>query len=51
MFDAQSTDDADIARYDVSEDGVSWRPYDPQRDYGRSLHRRMEFAPPADDES
>jgi hypothetical protein len=42
--------DPDIARYEVSEDGVSWRPYDPGRDDGQPLHRRIEFAPPAADD-
>lgn len=39
----------DIARYEVSEDGVTWRPYDPRRDRGRPLHKRIEFAPPTED--
>ena len=39
----------DIASYQVSEDGVTWRPYDPRRDRDRTLHRRIEFAPPTDD--
>ncbi|HYD89798.1 MAG TPA: hypothetical protein VEA80_20125 [Vitreimonas sp.] len=37
--------DSEIARYDVSEDGVNWRPYDPKRDRNRLLHKRIEFAP------
>lgn len=41
--------DSDIARYEVSEDGVTWRPYDPREDHDRPLHKRIEFAPPADD--
>ena len=41
--------DPDIASYEVSEDGVTWRPYDPSRDDGQLLHRRIEFAPPAQD--
>jgi hypothetical protein len=41
--------DSDIARYEVSEDGVTWRPYDPRRDRDRPLHKRIEFAPPAED--
>jgi hypothetical protein len=41
--------DPDIARYEVSEDGVTWRPYDPRQDQDRPLHKRIEFAPPADD--
>lgn len=43
------TYEPDIARYDVSEDGVTWRPYDPRQDRDRPLHKRIEFAPPADD--
>jgi hypothetical protein len=39
----------DIARYEVSEDGVTWRPYDPRRDRDRPLHKRIEFAPPTED--
>jgi len=35
----------DIARYEVSEDGVIWRPYDPERDRNQLLHKRIEFAP------
>jgi hypothetical protein len=41
--------DPDIARYEVSDDGVMWRPYDPTRDDGQPLHRRIEFAPPTED--
>ena len=41
--------DPDIARYEVSDDGVTWRPYDPARDDGQPLHRRIEFAPPTED--
>lgn len=38
----------EIARHEVSDDGVNWRPYDPARDSGRViLHQRIEFAPPA----
>ena len=44
MFDAHCTEDPEIDRYDVSEDGVMWRPYDPDRDQGRTLHRRIKFA-------
>jgi hypothetical protein len=40
---------AEIARYEVSEDGRVWRSYDPARDDGRLLHKRIEFAPPADE--
>jgi hypothetical protein len=42
-------DDSDIAAYEVSEDGVTWRPFDPSQDQGRTLHRRIEFAPPSED--
>jgi hypothetical protein len=52
MFDqaaSPSEHDPEIARYDVSEDGVTWRPYDPSRDEGQALHRRIEFAPPTGD--
>ncbi|HYD74179.1 MAG TPA: hypothetical protein VEF55_13660 [Candidatus Binatia bacterium] len=41
--------DPDIASYEVSEDGVTWRPYDPKRDKDQPLHRRIEFAPPTAD--
>lgn len=37
----------EIACYQVSEDGVNWRPYDPARDNGQLLHKRIEFAPPS----
>lgn len=40
--------DDDIVRYEVSEDGVTWRPYSP-RDAGAQLHTRIEFAPIDDD--
>ncbi|HJS79915.1 MAG TPA: hypothetical protein VJ748_04780 [Vitreimonas sp.] len=43
------TPEPDIARYEVSEDGVTWRPYDPRRDRDRPLHKRIEFAPPTED--
>lgn len=49
MFDCTDTDasfDADIAQYEVSEDGVNWRPYDPTRDTSELLHTRMFFADP-----
>jgi hypothetical protein len=48
MFDSLPTDDPDIARHEVSEDGVTWRPFDPERDAGKTLHGRIEFAPPAE---
>ncbi|MBY0564370.1 MAG: hypothetical protein K2P58_09300 [Hyphomonadaceae bacterium] len=44
------TDDDQIAVYEVSEDGVHWRPYDPVADRLLTLHRRIEFAPPGKDE-
>jgi len=53
MYEArinQQDDAAEIARYEVSEDGVTWRPYDAALDDGRPLHKRIEFAPIADNE-
>lgn len=48
MFDAYcdkiDADPAGIAKHEVSEDGVYWRPYDPQADRHRLLHTRIEFA-------
>ncbi|MGE0742173.1 MAG: hypothetical protein AB7O98_12600 [Hyphomonadaceae bacterium] len=41
----------DIARHEVSEDGVHWRPFDPVRDRNRTLHRRIEFAPIEDEQA
>lgn len=41
--------DDEIARHEVSEDGVNWRAFDPQRDAGRVLHKRIEFAPLRDE--
>jgi hypothetical protein len=38
----------EIARHEVSEDGLTWRPFDPQRDSQRVLHKRIEFAPIAE---
>ncbi|MDX2274077.1 MAG: hypothetical protein NW206_01390 [Hyphomonadaceae bacterium] len=35
---------AGIAKHEVSEDGVHWRPFDPQQDRNRVLHSRIEFA-------
>lgn len=41
--------DDEIARHEVSEDGLTWRPYDPRRDNGRALlHQRIVFAPPTE---
>lgn len=43
--DAANSNDPDIACYQVSEDGVTWRAYDPARDQGQQLlHKRIEFA-------
>ena len=47
--DTTSVVDADISRHEVSEDGVTWRPYDPQRDSSELLHTRIVFAEPQDD--
>lgn len=44
MFDALPDTDPDIASHEVSEDGVMWRPFDPERDAGKTLHRRIKFA-------
>lgn len=48
MLDANSqpsgSDPGGIAKYEVSEDGVNWRPYDPLSDRDRVLHTRIEFA-------
>jgi len=53
MFDcaipATTSADVEIAQYDVSEDGVTWRPYDPVRDQGAFLHTRITFASPKDE--
>ncbi len=46
--DAATSNDPDIACYQVSEEGVTWRAYDPARDEGQRLHRRIEFAADAD---
>jgi hypothetical protein len=45
MFEALPDHDPDIASHEVSEDGVMWRPFDPERDVGKTLHRRIKFAP------
>lgn len=34
----------DIASYEVSEDGVTWRPFDRVRDQHGPLHKRIVFA-------
>lgn len=52
MFDCTDTtspQDAEIARREVSEDGVIWRPYDPARDTSELLHTRIVFAEPQDE--
>jgi hypothetical protein len=51
MFDHTDRDsaDIDIDRHEVSEDGVTWRPYDPARDNGKLLHTRIIFAAPHDE--
>lgn len=38
-------DNEEIASYEVSEDGLTWRPYEPARDQHISLHKRIVFAP------
>lgn len=40
----RESDPAGIAKHEVSEDGVHWRPYDPALDRNRVLHSRIEFA-------
>lgn len=48
MFEARheltDAEPAGIAKYEVSEDGVHWRPFDPLADRNRTLHTRIEFA-------
>jgi len=39
-----NANEPEIACYQVSEDGVTWRAYDPARDDGQRLHKRIEFA-------
>jgi hypothetical protein len=50
MFDCTDTKtapfDSDIAQYEVSEDGINWRPYVPARDTSELLHTRIFFAEP-----
>ena len=41
--------DEDIASYEVSEDGVVWRPFNPVTDRQLTLHRRILFANPQND--
>jgi hypothetical protein len=45
MLEAPPDHDPDIASHEVSEDGVVWRPFDPERDAGKTLHHRIKFAP------
>ncbi len=48
--DPINEDEAEIARHEVSEDGVTWRAYDPARDRDKTfLHQRIEFAAPANE--
>ena len=49
MFDCTDTTahyDNEIAQYEVSDDGVNWRPYVPARDTSELLHTRIFFAEP-----
>lgn len=49
MFDCTditTADDTEIAQHEVSDDGVTWRPYDPARDTCELLHTRIFFADP-----
>lgn len=49
MFDCtdlKTASDVEIAQHEVSEDGVTWRPYDPARDTSELLHTRIFFAEP-----
>jgi hypothetical protein len=51
MFDTpiNQDDTAEIAQHEVSEDGVTWRSYDPVRDNSAPLlHQRIVFAEPGD---
>lgn len=41
--------DSEIAQYEVSEDGITWRPRDPARDTSELLHTRIFFADPQSD--
>lgn len=51
MFDTHDIqNDPEIARYEVSRDGVLWRDYDPARDDDAPLlHKRIVFAPAPED--
>jgi predicted RNA-binding protein with PUA domain len=44
MHELLQDDLAGIARYEVSEDGIAWRPYNPKEDGAKTLHKRIEFA-------
>lgn len=44
-------DNEEIASYEVSEDGLNWRPYEPARDQHISLHKRIVFAPARDNDA
>lgn len=46
MFDCIAESDDEIAAYEVSDDGVTWRPYNPARDTSELLHTRIFFAEP-----
>jgi len=39
-------EDQEIAAYEVSDDGLTWRPFDPARDRDGPLHKRIVFASP-----
>jgi len=43
-FTSAMPEDQDIASYEVSEDGVTWRPFDAARDQNGPLHKRIVFA-------
>jgi hypothetical protein len=43
-------EDPEIAIYVVSRDGVRWRDYDPRRDDGQMLHKRIVFKKSANDD-
>jgi hypothetical protein len=50
MFDTTlENDDAEIACHEVSEDGVTWRPYNAATDADGLLHTRIVFAAPTED--
>ena len=39
-----AAEEPEIAIYVVSRDGIRWRDYDPRRDEGELLHKRIVFA-------